>query len=206
MKQTTVQKLYHLGHARWYDVFRFFWTRTVERKLEQEFLNELQKVLAYNKKANIVELGCGTGINIERLLTLNKSFASYFGIDFSNDMQAIAKEKFGNEKNIFFVSGDLRTISVPKKIDLVISTWVMSHLERPSLVIERFYENLNKGGTILLVFMTKPEWFISWWFTSLTKLFACSYIPAEEIYKMPGKKEIKRYAHGLATFIIIKEA
>ena len=133
-------------------------------------------------------------------------FTSYLGIDFSSDMLAVAQQKFGRQEHISFLEGDARTVMLPKTIDLMICTWVLSHIPEPSAVVNRCYKNLAKDGTILLVFLTKPVWYIAFWFLPLaTHLFRSTFVSAEEIEKMNGKKEIKKYACGLATFIVIKK-
>ncbi len=200
---TPVQKLYHLGHATWYDPFRKVWTKVIERRIEKEVIREIEKNM--HSSTRILELGCGTGINIERLLALQKPFHWYYGIDFSEDMLAIAKQKYGDRKNVHFLSGNLETIPVPKKYDLVLCTWVLSHLPKPSLVVNRFYKNLAKDGTMLLIFLTKPKWYLSFWFTPLSYLFVARYVPQKEIAQMHGEKIMKKYAFGLATFLIIKK-
>lgn len=204
---TAVQKLYHLGHATWYDPFRKIWTKLVERKLEKDFLQEIKKRVYPSTR--ILELGCGTGINIGRIFALQsalqKPFHLYYGIDFSEDMLAIAKQKYGNRKTVHLLSGNLETISIPKKYDLVLCTWVLSHLPKPSLVVNRFYKNLSKDGTMLLIFMTQPKWYLSFWFTPLSYLFAARYVSPQEIAQMRGEKIMKKYASGLATFLIIKK-
>lgn len=200
---TPVQKLYHLNHARWYDPFRKWWTRIVESKLEKDFLETLQRTIT--PKTRIVEIGCGTGINIQRVLSLKKPFHSYTGIDFSSDMIAIAQQKFREEKNVTFIQGDARTVPLPKQYDLVICTWVLSHIPEPSVVVNRYYKNLQKDGTMLLVFLTKPHWSVSFWFSPFMKLYHSQYVSEQEIENMDGKKEIKKYAYGLATFLMIQK-
>ena len=201
---TPVQSLYHLGHAIWYDPFRILWTRIVEHTLEKDFLEVLQGSIT--SKTKIVEIGCGTGINVRRILSLQKPFTSYLGIDFSSDMLAVAQQKFGRQEHISFLEGDARTVMLPKTIDLVICTWVLSHIPEPSAVVNKCYQSLGKNGTILLIFLTKPRWFISFWFLPLaTHLFRSTFVSAEEIEKMQGKKEIKKYACGLATFVIVRK-
>ena len=169
MLMTPVQKLYALGHAHWYDLFRTWWTGIVEHTLETDFLEVLQGSIT--SKTKIVEIGCGTGINVGRILSLQKLFTSYLGIDFSPDMLAIAKEKFGHEKNITFIEGDARTVAIPQKYDLVLCTWVLSHIPEPSAVVNRFYKNLHKDGTMLFVFLTKPRWSVSFWFSPFMRLY-----------------------------------
>ena len=200
---TPVQSLYHIGHARWYNSFRILWTRIVERNLEHDFLAILERTIT--PKTKIVEIGCGTGINLQRIRSFNKEFISYLGIDFSPDMLAVAQQKFGRREHISFLEGDATTVVLPKTIDLVICTWVLSHIPEPSAVVNRCYKNLAKDGTILLVFLTKPQWFISFWFSPFMRFYHSQYVSVNEIEKIEGKKEIKEYACGLATFVVIKK-
>lgn len=200
-QRTEVQKLYHLGHAEWYDFLRPIWTSLVERGLEEDFIRELKKQVTPHTR--IIDLGCGTGINLRRILSLKQIFASYTGIDFSEDMLAIAQQKFRKNKRIRFVCGDLRTVALPQHYDLIISTWVFSHLERPSYVVNRFYQNLSKGGTMLFVFLTKPPWYIDFWFSPLARFFRARPVSPFEVNKMRGSKKMRTYAHGLATFLVI---
>ncbi len=199
---TPVQSLYHLGHATWYDPFRILWTRIVEHTLEKDFLKTLQRSIT--SKTKIVEIGCGTGINVGRILSLQKPFTSYLGIDFSPDMLAVAKQKY-HQKKILFREGDIRTISLPKKYDLVLSTWVLSHIPAPAALVNRFYTNLGNDGTMLLVFLTKPHWSVSFWFSPFMRLYHSQYVSEEEIQKMLGMKIKKSYCAGLATFVQIKK-
>lgn len=200
-QKTAVQNLYHLGHAQWYDFFRAIWTNLVEKQLEQDFIRELEKHITPHTQ--IIDLGCGTGINAGRILSLKKAFTSYLGIDFSEDMLAIARQKFGKNKRIRFVCDDLRTVAFPQHYDLVISTWVFSHLEEPSFVVNRFYQNLSEGGTMLFVFLTKPRWYVDVWFSPLARFFRARSVPYEEINQMKGSKKVRTYVHGLATFLVI---
>ena len=200
---TPVQSLYHLGHANWYDPFRIIWTKIVEHTLETDFLEVLQGSIT--SKTKIVEIGCGTGINVGRILSLQKLFTSYLGIDFSHDMLAIARENFEDEENITFVEGDARTVAIPQKYDLVLCTWVLSHTPKPSAVVNRFYKNLHKDGTMLLVYLTKPHWAVSFCFTPFMRFYHSQYVSEEEIAKMHGINLRKSYCAGLATFLIIKK-
>ena len=105
---TPVQRLYHIDHAQWYDRFRKCWTRIIEKNLELDLLCALNKSITSQTK--IIEIGCGTGINIARILLLRKKFRSYLGIDFSEDMLAIAQKKFTVQKKISFLAADARCV------------------------------------------------------------------------------------------------
>ncbi|MEJ1222011.1 class I SAM-dependent DNA methyltransferase [Sediminicola sp. 1XM1-17] len=82
---------------------------------EAEFELYANLCLSRNVKS-ILELGCGTGNLAKRF---SKSFHEYLGLDFSEHMLAIAKEKFpaGN-----FMQGDMRNFSLDQKYDAALIT------------------------------------------------------------------------------------
>lgn len=195
-----VKKLYSLGHAGWYDPFRKIWTNYVSKKAEKEFMKKLKRSL--KKDSKILELGCGTGINIERIRNLD--FKSYNGLDFSEDMLAIARKKSRGLKKISLARKDLTEKPDKDKYDMIISTWVLSHINRPSKVVNNYYQQLKPKGKMLLIFLTKPRWYINLWFYPLARLFTVRYVSDKEMRKMQGIKNIKKYSLGMTTLLEIE--
>lgn len=195
-----VQRWYALLNAKWYDPFRKIWTKLASEKAEKEFVKRLKKKIT--PQTMILELGCGTGINVRRIKDLK--FKSYTGLDLSSSMLRIAKKNFGKVKNVSFVRKDIAK-PLNKKYDLIISTWVLSLIEEPAKLISLHYKNLSKKGTMFLIFLTKPKWYIHFWFYPLIRFFAGKYVSEEEIRKMPGTKRISRYALGMTTLVEVQK-
>ena len=82
---------------------------------------------------------------------------------------------------------------------------MLSHLDDQSATINKFYKALNKGGSMFLVFLTKPKWYINFWFYPWARLFATRYVPTTEIEKFPEKKTVNRYMTKITTLVIIKK-
>ncbi len=199
-----VQRLYALFNARWYDSFREKWMKKVSIKAEKEFTRRLREKVKLT--SNILELGCGTGINIGRIKDLN--FKSYTCLDFSHSMLEIAQQKYGKMKHISFIERDITKFNQrenKEKYDLIISTWVLSHLENPARIINQYSELLNKSGNMLLIFLTKPVWYINFWLYPFTRLFACKYVTEQEIAKINGRKIIHKSGLNLVTLMEIKK-
>ncbi len=205
-----VQRLYALLQARWYNPFRKLWIWAVSRNAEEEFTRLLRGKLTPQSK--ILDLGCGTGINLGRIKDLK--FKSYAGTDFSLPMLEIARREHGTSKKVSFAQGDIAEPAGSarsggkrdlRQFNLTISTWVLSHLEHPSRTVNDYYKNLPKGGSMLLLFLTKPRWYIHFWFYPLARLFAARYVPESEITKFKGVKSSRSYSLGLATVVEVKK-
>tara|TARA_Y100000310_G_scaffold339609_1_gene432802 strand:- start:605 stop:1207 length:603 start_codon:yes stop_codon:yes gene_type:complete len=184
-----VKTWYSLFQARWYNPFRFLWTKIVSEKAENIFTQLLRKEI--NPDTNILDLGCGTGINVDRIKDLK--FKSYTGLDLTPAMLDQAKEKYSNLKNVSFMIQDISKRPIDKKYDLIISTWVLSLLDRPAETINQYYQQLNPQGKMLLVFLTRPAWYVHFWFYPFIRLFASQYVTEKEINKIKGKKTVRRY-------------
>lgn len=63
----------------------------------KEFYPYTAALLPLEHEANVLDLGCGTGLELEYYFALNGS-ASVVGIDLSSDMLAVLKRKFADRK------------------------------------------------------------------------------------------------------------
>ena len=68
------------------------------------------------KKANILELGSGTGRIAESLIGLD---LNYTGLDLSSEYTLFAKNKFKQHDNFSFFQGDMSHFSLNKKYDII---------------------------------------------------------------------------------------
>jgi len=131
MMRTSVQRIYSLLGARWYDPFRNLWvfltTTGPERDMDRLFLRYV------TPDATILDLGCGTGVNLARLRRLGIAFSSYKGVDFTEEMLAMARKKFGRLPGVTFVRGDVTALEDrAERYDVIVSTYLLSHLRKPA--------------------------------------------------------------------------
>lgn len=205
MKAKSVKRLYGIGQARWYDYFKKLWDKGFSGKSQHDLLNLLKKKLT--PSSQVLELGCGTGVNLEKIIALNLPFKSHLALDFSPDMLAIAKKKFKNNPKITFLQQDItKTSKITGKYDIIISTWVLSHLNEPAEVINRTQKLLKKDGKMFLIFLSKPHWFIHIWLYPLARIFfACKYLSSNEINKFKNVTKIQTYGMGVTTLIVIEK-
>jgi len=204
-KKTGVQKLYSICHAKWYDPFKRMWDKWIVSKAETELSLFFKSNLDKSKK--ILELGCGTALNLEKILSSGSKFASYLGLDFSPDMLAIAKNKFKDNPQVTFIEKDITNLKdINEKFDIIICTWVLSHLKSPSTLVNEAQNFLNKGGKMFLIFFTKPRWYINWWMFPFSRfLFKTKYLSKKEINKFNNIKSIHHFSANIATTVFIEK-
>jgi putative AdoMet-dependent methyltransferase len=94
----------------------------------------------------VLEFGVGTGNLTNKLLD-----AGYivYGIEPSNEMRAIAKQKLPTGVSI--TDGDFLNFKVPQQVDTIVSTYAFHHLtdEEKRTAVEKYSQLLSKGGKIV---------------------------------------------------------
>ena len=146
-----VRRFYRLT-AWLYDPIRRWWSK---RTSEAE--SELDSLFAKNVRpdSRILELGPGTGINLDRLYRVSPEFQSYLGIDLSTKMLSRAQRKAQGDSRVELRLGDVRELStVDGSFDFVVSTWMLSHLEQPEAAVRAALQRLAPGGTAAFLFGT----------------------------------------------------
>ena len=98
----------------------------------------------------ILDVGCGAGKN---LLKIDSEYedCELYGIDISEKMVEIAEQNSANAKNrIVFVNIDFLEFNSEKKYDVIIFNYVLHHMEKPQLAVEKAYSLLKNNGLIML--------------------------------------------------------
>jgi len=199
-----VERLYQFGSARWYETFRAIWTRLTSRAAEAE----LDQILRENAVdgCHVLDIGCGTGHNLGRLLRLEIPFSSYRGVDLTDAMLNIAREHFRAEARARFEQADLyRLAGSVERYDLILCTWVASHLEQPRDVFEIAYGLLAPEGRALFLTLTRPRWYILWWFSPFVRLFQARYLRAEVLHDLPGLVAQSSWTARLTTLVHLRK-
>jgi ubiquinone/menaquinone biosynthesis C-methylase UbiE len=104
-----------------------------------------------------LDAACGTGNLIAHLATRGQRLGGrYWGIDFSDEMLAIAKSKADDETSIFCKADLNGTLDFPADFfDQIASINTLYAVEEPELTLAEFVRILKPGGQIIAVIPRK---------------------------------------------------
>ena len=139
-----------------YDIIaQWFAENRYQGLMEKSYLDSLLRITGDN--AEILDLGCGTGIPVMKYL-LSKGI-QVAGVDASYRMLEIAKNNFPSED---FILADMRQLSLDRKFDAVIAWHSFFHLrpeDQPGM-FGIFRAHLKPGGVLL--FTSGKEYGEAW--------------------------------------------
>tara|TARA_Y100000590_G_C15740581_1_gene1020147 strand:+ start:4568 stop:5398 length:831 start_codon:yes stop_codon:yes gene_type:complete len=106
---------------------------------------EIKKIIERNKKAKIIDFGCGGGWLVNSLSYHLKEKIEVSGVDFNPKVIDYAnKLKFSLNLNSNFICSDLFTFNSEKKYDLIISLGVLHHTNN----CEEAIKYISKFGSL----------------------------------------------------------
>lgn len=141
MNQDAIQELYEQEDSYW-------WHRG--RRIVIEAL--LRKFLAGQSGLKILDIGCGTGVN----LALFQKFGTVFGVDASPDAVQYCRQRgFLNVQK-----GRAETLPFPDQtFDMVAAVELLEHMADDEKVLGEFLRVLKSGGRL---FLTVPAYQFLW--------------------------------------------
>lgn len=198
----SVVRLYDRWAPR-YDRDRPLWARWVGGEAET-FLEGviLPRYLPSEREAIMLDLGCGTAINLERLKRLDLRVREYVGLDLSLGMLAQARSEWGDRGESLFCRGDAcRLPFLDATFDLVLSTWLLSHIAQPSEAVEEALRVLKAGGHLVVLFWSRPRfpWGLPMWFAE--RVFQMRSLRPEEVEGFPGQIVRRQFASEAITLM-----
>jgi ubiquinone/menaquinone biosynthesis C-methylase UbiE len=134
---------------------------------EDAALDNLIAHAAFEQAKKVFELGCGTGRFASRLLAKHlSSSASYFGIDLSQTMIAIAEQRvlpYAERAKVVQSDGSMSFPLPDHSVDRVVSTYVLDLLSEEDIrrVISEARRVLIPDGKLCLVSLTQGVTFVS---------------------------------------------
>ncbi len=126
---------------------------TNDPKLDQLEIDQIINKINNNK--SILEVGCGNGFLLKRLLK-EKKIKNYFGIDFVDNFISLAKKKYKSNK-VNFAAFDIsltNNITFEKKYDYIISKRTIQNILSRKMqldVIDKLGYHLKTNGLMILV-------------------------------------------------------
>jgi len=121
---------------------------TVENKTRDLEKLACEKVLSEVPFTRVLELGGGTGKNT---FYLAKTAARVLSVDFSEEMQAVARAKV-KDANVVFRIGDVRKkwTFVDSKVDLITCSLILEHIEDLNHIFREAARILWPGGNFYI--------------------------------------------------------
>ena len=207
MTRTDVQRLYTVAGGRWWDVFRAQWEATWTRNAVRDFDSLLRRYVT--PEARILDVGCGTGANLARLRRLGLPLESYTGVDFSPSMLALASKRWGDPPGalpagVTFGQGDATALEdTGERYDVIVAKWLLDHLSEPAAFANGVQRFLAPGGHVLLLFYSRPRWFVRFWMSPIGWIVRATPVSEREVSQFENVRAKKSYAAGVATLVEI---
>ena len=140
MNNEEYEKLYKFEHFYWWHVGR------------RDILNSFLKRFLKNRKNQILEIGCGTGGNLEVL----SSWGKVIGLDISDQALKFCKKRGFNN----LVLGEAeKTDFAPESFNLVVALDVLEHINDDNKAIKEAWRILKNEGYFLA---TVPAYQFLW--------------------------------------------
>lgn len=144
MSQTAVQRFYRY-HARVYDSTRWMILHGRRRAVAR---------LALRPDSQVLEVGCGTGLNFGYILAQLASDAGRLtGLDFSADMLARAARRVAARgwTNVTLVQADASRMALDCRFDAVLMAYSLTMIPDWISALERAWEHLRPGGRLVVL-------------------------------------------------------
>ncbi len=189
-------KNYYRYHSRIYDATR--WAFLFGR---DEILDMIPNLPS---QPRIIEIGCGTGKNLERL-EYHFPDAKIIGVDLSSEMLEIAKNKLGNSNQIELCNARYGSDNINlDPADLLLFSYSLTMFgDDVDHIFEQITRDLKPNGYIAVVdFNTSPfQWFRTWMGVNHVDLSG-HLLPLLNKYFCPVKTEVHKAYKGLWSYFL----
>ncbi len=140
-----------------YDRLRPLWTSGPLGHAEQ-FMERRVLPQYCPSGAAVLDMGCGTGANLERILRTGIPISRYVGVDISPSMLGRARRKFSRLKSAEFYLGDIERLSFgDNTFDFALSTWSLEHVPQIEPAVAEALRVLKRGAHLAVMFHSMPD-------------------------------------------------
>ncbi len=142
MSITAVQRFYRY-HARVYDATRWTILHGQRRAV---------RALELRPDSRVLEIGCGTGRNFPLLLArLDPARGRLTGLDFSADMLARARKRWGTRGPVTLLQADATNFALPERFDAILFAYSLTMIPDWRAALARAVAHLAPGGTLVVL-------------------------------------------------------
>jgi len=192
-----------------YDALRPLWASHrlggAESHLEREVLPRY-----LSPGGLVLDLGCGTGANLERLLRLGIPFGYYLGVDLSPAMIYRAQRKFSSLSGVGWCLGDVQQLPLAgDSFDFALSTWALEHVPRVNLAVADAYRVLKDSTYLCLLSFSLPR--SPWGLLArlvepaLRLSLSMRLVKAGDYSSLPEPRAWAQFAGGLQTLLLLRK-
>jgi len=196
-----------------YDRFRPRWIAALageaERYLETEILPRY-----LTPQTTMLDIGCGTGVNLARLARLGLVGNRYVGLDLTPAMLARARRRRAacratddatQPHSVSLVRGDMQHLPFRNAaFDFVLSTWALEHVPAAAPVLQEALRVVRPGGRFVLLCHSCPPGHRRW-LLRLTEGLLFMHSPAASELRTDALVLCRRFAGGLETLAVYRK-
>lgn len=127
----------------------------IQATVAQQYLPKLE----LKADACVLDIGCGNG-SFSKNIIAKIPQGSFWGIDASANMLALAKETLAAYGNIHLKQADATSMNFNQQFDYIVSFWCLQWTSDIKKAYEGIYRALKKGAKFLTIFPTgdDPFW------------------------------------------------
>jgi ubiquinone/menaquinone biosynthesis C-methylase UbiE len=125
---------------------------------EARYRREAVEALRLRPGARVVDVGCGTGLNLPHLVRAVGPSGAVFGVDLSDAMllQACTRVRRAGWSNVRLVQADAAAFTFPPALDGILSTFALTLVPEFDDVVRRGAAALAPGGRFVVLDLKRP--------------------------------------------------
>ena len=146
-----------IGHIYEFNQMAVKYDTPKNKHMAKRAADAIRNLLDESHKKSAIDFGCGTGLVG---LDLLEDFKSMLFIDASIKMIEQVEKKLAdkNTKKVSVLCLDIeKDAQLPNKVDTIILSLVLHHIQDNHRLLTKFYETLNEDGQLLIIEMEKQE-------------------------------------------------
>jgi len=124
-----------------------------------KFRKEAVRALRLHRGSRVVDLACGTGLNLPYLEEAIGPEGHIIGVDLTPSMLAQARRRIERKgwKNVELIESDAAHVALDRSVDGVLSTFAISLVPEYPTAIRKFAALLGAGGRMVLLDVKSTE-------------------------------------------------
>jgi demethylmenaquinone methyltransferase/2-methoxy-6-polyprenyl-1,4-benzoquinol methylase len=157
--------------------------------------------LALRPGCTVVEIGCGTGANLELLRDGVGNSGHVIGVDLTDAMLELARARVARHgwTNVELVLADAEAFLFPDRVDAVFSSYALTLVPGFDAVVRNAARALVPGGRMVVVDFKAPERWPRWLLRAIVPLLRPFAVTLALAQRHPWESIAKHFARSWVT-------